>query len=136
MFELNFKKLNVWKKAKDICLLIYEITKQFSKEEIYGLTSQIRRAVISIPSNIAEGYAKSSSKENLRFIEIAYGSYYELITQMEIANCLGYIKYEKDIKKYKELIDEVGKLLYGYKKVLLKSIENKNKGGLSSSTEL
>lgn len=136
MFELNFEKLNVWKKSKDLCLLIYEITKQFPKEELYGITSQIRRCVVSIPSNIAEGYAKTSSKENLRFIEIAYGSYYELITQMEIADCLGYIKYEKDINKYKELIDEVGKLLYGYKKVLLKSIENKNKGGLSSSTEL
>lgn len=134
MFELNFVKLNVWGKSKELCLLIYEITKQFPKEELYGITSQIRRCAVSIPSNIAEGYAKSSSKENLRFVEIAYGSYYELITQMEIANCLGYIKYEKDINKYRELIEEVGKLLYGYKKVLIKSIENK--GGLSSSTEL
>ncbi len=122
MFELNFKKLNVWIKSKELCLFIYKITKQFPKEELYGITSQIRRAVISIPSNIAEGYAKTSVKENLRFVEIAYGSYYELITQIDISKDIEFIS-DNDYNCLINLLNEVGKLLYGYKKSLLSKIE-------------
>lgn len=122
MFELNFKKLNVWIKSKELCLFVYKITKQFPKEELYGITSQIRRAVISIPSNIAEGYAKTSVKENLRFVEIAYGSYYELITQIEISKDIKFIS-DNDYNCLINLLNEVGKLLYGYKKSLLSKIE-------------
>lgn len=122
MFELNFKKLNVWIKSKELCLFVYKITKQFPKEELYGITSQIRRAVISIPSNIAEGYAKTSVKENLRFVEIAYGSYYELITQIEISKDIKFIS-DNDYNNLIVLLNDVGKLLYGYKKSLLSKIE-------------
>ena len=122
MFELNFKKLNVWIKSKELCLFVYNITKKYPKEELYGIVSQIRRAVVSIPSNIAEGYAKSSIKENLRFVEIAYGSYYELITQIEISKDVNFIS-DNDYNNLLSLINEVGKLLYGYKKSMLSKIE-------------
>lgn len=122
MFEFNFKKLEVWKKSKELCLFIYDITKKFPKEELYGLTSQIRRAVISIPSNIAEGYAKSSIKEQIKFIEISYGSYYELNTQIEIAFDLHYID-KNNYDKFLILFNEVGKLLYCYKKFLQDKLE-------------
>lgn len=117
MFEFNFKKLEVWKKSKELCLFVYDFTKKFPKEELYGLTSQIRRAVISIPSNIAEGYVKSSIKEQIKFIEISYGSYYELNTQIEIAFDLHYVD-KNNYDKFLILFNEVGKLLYCYKKFL------------------
>lgn len=111
MFVLGFKSLEVWKKSKDFSIFIYDLTKEFPKEELYCLTSQIRRAVISIPSNIAEGSAKKSIKEKLKFAEIACGSFYELATQIEIA---------KDIKynQYLDKFEEISKLLFGYRKAL------------------
>ena len=125
MIDLSYKRLKVWEKSKNLCLFIYKLTNKFPKEETYGLISQIRRCVISIPSNIAEGYAKSSIKENLRFIEIAYGSYYELNTQIEIAQELGYIEFEDDFSKFKEMSEELGKMIYSYIKVLRNKIIEK-----------
>lgn len=118
MIDISYKHLKVWQKSKELCLLVYKITKEFPKEEIYAITSQIRRCAISIPSNIAEGYAKTSIKDNIKFCEIAYGSYYELNTQIEIANDLGYIKYENTIIEFNKLSEEIGKMLYGYIKSL------------------
>lgn len=118
MIDISYKHLKVWQKSKELCLLVYKITKEFPKEEIYAITSQIRRCAISIPSNIAEGYAKTSIKDNIKFCEIAYGSYYELNTQIEIANDLGYITYENTIIEFNKLSEEIGKMLYGYIKSL------------------
>lgn len=131
MFEINYKKLNVWLKSKELCIIVYNITRKFPKEELYCLTSQIRRACISIPSNIAEGYAKSSIKEKLKFVEIAIGSYYELSTQIEISHDLEYI-INKDYIDFSFKFNELGKLLTGYKK----SLQNKLKEKGSSSNEL
>lgn len=121
MLSLNYKKLEVWQVSKRLCLFIYDITKKYPKEEIYGLTSQIRRAVISIPSNIAEGYAKTSIKEQVKFVEIAYGSYYELTTQIELSFDLSYITKE-DYDDFCAISERLSKLLYGYKKSLLSHI--------------
>lgn len=118
MLDISYKHLKVWQKSKDLCLFVYKITKDFPKEEIYAITSQIRRCAISIPSNIAEGYAKTSIKDNIKFCEIAYGSYYELNTQIEIAYDLGYIKYENTFNDFNKLSEEIGKMLYGYIKSL------------------
>lgn len=91
------KDLDVWKEAVMLVKKIYELTSVFPKEEIYGLTSQIRRAVVSIPSNIAEGAARNSTKEFIQFLYIALGSCAELDTQLIIAKELGYINEDQSL---------------------------------------
>ncbi|MFP5436307.1 MAG: four helix bundle protein [Bacteroidia bacterium] len=81
----NFRTLLIWQKAMVVVTQIYNVTKSFPKEEVFGLTSQIRRCAVSIPSNIAEGYGRQSNPEFIRFVNIASGSLYELQTQIEIA---------------------------------------------------
>jgi four helix bundle protein len=84
----TFKDLIVWQKSRDLAVLIYKITDNFPKEEMYGLTSQMRRAVISISSNIAESYHRFHEKEKKQFLAIAFGSGSELESQIEIAKIL------------------------------------------------
>jgi len=76
----NYKKLKVWQKSYQLCLKVYRITAGFPKEESFGLTSQIRRATVSVPSNIAEGYGRKRAADYIRYLYIAYGSNYELKT--------------------------------------------------------
>ena len=105
-------KLLVWQKSHELVLKIYEITKDFPREEQFGLTSQIRRASVSIPSNIVEGKARGSDKDYNRFLLMARGSLEEVKYQLLLARDLHYI----DNKKYESLliiVDEVGKLLNG-----------------------
>ena len=90
----SHKELNVWKGSIDLVTQLYKITKQFPKEELYGLTNQIRRSAVSIPSNISEGAARNQTKEYIRFLNIAQGSLSELETQLIIAKNLGYIDSE------------------------------------------
>ena len=87
----NFRELDVWKLAMEIIVDIYEYTKTFPKEEIYGLVSQMRRAAVSIASNIAEGFNRYHNKEYRQFLYIALGSCAELETQIEVSVTLGYI---------------------------------------------
>ncbi len=94
MAESSYIKLDVWQKSMDMVASIYSATKSFPKEELYTLTSQIRRAAISIPSNIAEGRAKRTTREYMRFINIACGSTAELETQIRIGDRLGYLSRE------------------------------------------
>ncbi|HSW61296.1 MAG TPA: four helix bundle protein [bacterium] len=98
------KDLDVWKKAIEFVAEIYKITREFPKEEIYGLTSQIRRAAVSIPSNIAEGAARNSTKEFIQFLYIALGSSAETETQLIIAKEIGYIQ------KVEEKLDEIERI--------------------------
>jgi four helix bundle protein len=94
----DFRELIVWQKAMDLVAHAYRTTAHFPREEIYGLTSQIRRAAVSIPSNIAEGQARNTTRDFLQFLAIAYGSLKELETQILIAERLGYINSEsKDV---------------------------------------
>jgi four helix bundle protein len=107
---MNHKEMDVWKKSMDLAEAIYTITRAFPKEEIYGLMSQIRRATVSIPSNIAEGAARKSNKEFLQFLSISLGSLSEVETQSQLAIRLGFISEDADLNN---LIVSVRKLLLG-----------------------
>ncbi|MCF7790539.1 MAG: four helix bundle protein [Victivallales bacterium] len=91
----NYRELIVWQKAMDLTEQIYQVTKNFPREEIYGLTSQILRAAVSVPSNIAEGQARSSTAEFKNFLSIARGSLAEVETQVLIAHRLNYINQDQ-----------------------------------------
>ena len=117
----NFKELNVWEKAYKLCLEIYKTTKNFPNEEKYGLSSQMRRAAISVPSNIAEGYGRKTIPDYVRCLYIAYGSTCELETQTLLSGDLNYLN-EADQSSLLEKIKEVERML----KALIKSLENKN----------
>jgi four helix bundle protein len=87
----SYKELNVWQKAYALCLSVYHTTKGFPKDEVYGLTSQLRRAACSVPSNIAEGYGRHATADYIRSLRIAYGSLCEVETQLTLATDLKYI---------------------------------------------
>lgn len=117
----KFKELVVWKKAMELAVDIYKITKEFPTEEKFGLISQINRCGISIPSNIAEGAGRNTDGEFNHFLGISTGSAFELETQLIIANKLGYIEQEKldtIIKK----INDVQNMTFGLQKSI-KSIK-------------
>lgn len=110
---MSHERLDAWRESMRLVRAIYELTQSFPKEELYGLTQQMRRAAVSIPSNIAEGAARDGKKEYSYFINIARGSLSELDTQVKIAQMLG---YTKDISDLSELTIRVGKLLTGLHK--------------------
>jgi four helix bundle protein len=117
----NYKELKVWQKSRELVKFIYQLTKKYPKEEIYSLTSQVRRAAVSIPSNIAEGAGHSSKKEFSRFLEIAYASTCELDTQMILSFDLDFIDQD-ELNSSANYIEELQKMLSG----LIKSLEKKN----------
>jgi four helix bundle protein len=119
----NLKELKIWKKAIDLAVEVYQVTSLFPLEEKYGLTSQIRRAAISISSNIAEGAGRNSEKEFKHFSGIANGSSYELQTQLFISNKLSLINNE-DLEKLHHCIDELQKMNYGFQNMLNKKSSN------------
>jgi four helix bundle protein len=113
----NYRDLIAWQKAMDLVELAYVLTKKFPKEEIYGLVAQLRRAAVSVPSNIAEGQGRGSAKEFSYFLAIAHGSLRELETQMLIAQRLTYIDGQQ-ADRFLNLSSEVGRLIIGLKKSL------------------
>ena len=115
------KDLEVWKKSITLVTKIYEITKGFPKEETYGITNQIRRCAVSIPSNIAEGAARESLKEFIHFLTISLGSIAELETQLIISNNIGYLTTESQEETQLDII-EIRKMLIGLKKSLSNKI--------------
>jgi four helix bundle protein len=114
----SHRDLIAWQKSMDLAVLIYEITKIFPREEIYGLTSQIRRCSSSIPANIAEGQGRRLPREFHQFLAHARGSLHEIDTHIELAFRVGYIE-EKQFKELQERINEVGRILNG----LMRSID-------------
>jgi four helix bundle protein len=108
----NYKELKVWQKAYQLCLEIYRITKEFPKDEKYGLTSQIRRAAVSIPSNIAEGYGRKSIGEYIQALYVAYGSNCELETQILLSGDLRFVGKE-DLSRLQKEIGDVERMLKG-----------------------
>ena len=106
----SYEDLSVWKKSMNLAEKIYGLTKFMPKEEVYGLTAQMRRAAVSIPSNIAEGQQRASTKEFLRFLSIARGSNAELQTQLVLACRLGYFQSEQ-IRETMNLTKEVSKMI-------------------------
>ncbi len=105
----QFKELLIWKKSRILCSEIYNATSNFPTEEKFGLTNQLRRASVSIPSNIAEGSSRHSNKDFSRFLEIAIGSAYEVETQLLIALDLGFITSENTLK-INTLLQEIIKM--------------------------
>lgn len=110
MLNLSHKNLDVWKKSIELVSEIYKLTTNFPREEQFGLTSQIRRAAISIPSNISEGIARASNLETIRFLAIARSSLVELDTQIEIAINLDYLK-NSDTDNLKEQVNHTFAML-------------------------
>lgn len=107
-----FKQLIAWQKAMDMVVAVYKATRSFPKEELYGLTIQLRRAATSVPSNIAEGQGRASTGEFKHFLGTAYGSLCEVETQIEIATRLGYLGHESS-KTLNDLTAEVGRIING-----------------------
>ena len=105
----NHKDLDVWKKSMDLVEHIYALTRQFPQEEMYGLSSQIKRAAVSIPSNIAEGAGRKGSKEFIQFLYISLGSLSEVDTQLLLAKRLGFLDdiqtASQDIVKIKQMLN-------------------------------
>jgi len=112
MLNLKHKKLDVWDKSMELAQIVYHETQSFPKSELYGLVSQMRRATVSVPSNISEGAARKSLKERKRFFEIARSSLVELDTQLELAVNLGYLRnYELLNKKINIVFAQLSNLL-------------------------
>ena len=107
---MHYKELIVWQKAIDLTVEVYRLMKKMPKEELYGLTNQLKRAVVSIPSNIAEGNARASTGDYVRFLSIARGSVAEVETQLLICVKLNYLTQE-DIESSLSLLDEAGRML-------------------------
>jgi four helix bundle protein len=113
----DFRKLQVWEKSHALVLGIYQSTQRFPKDELYGLTSQMRRASVSIPANIAEGAGRESIPERVQFIQIANGSASELNYFLLLSRDLGYLPEEVYLK-YSQDLDEIGRMLTGLMKTL------------------
>lgn len=116
----DFKKLELWKRSVDLAVRCYRVTKYFPQDEKYGLTSQITRAAVSIPSNIAEGTGRGSKKDFSRFLDISRGSSNELETLLIIAEKTDLVKADSISPLLKE-IDEIQKMLNAFKTSLLKA---------------
>ena len=108
----TYTDLEVWQAAMDLVMGIYEITQSFPREDIYGLTSQLRRAAVSVPSNIAEGKGRSSDKELVQFLNPSRGSLFEIETQVAIARSIGYLNAETSEAIFRQT-SRVGQLLNG-----------------------
>jgi four helix bundle protein len=119
----SFRDLKVWKKSIDLTVLVYEFTKGFPKEEVYGLTSQMRRASVSIASNIAEGSARGTRRDFRQFVKLARGSNYELQTQLVIAQQLDFGNAQQS-EKVGALSQEIGKMLSGLSEYLTAKINS------------
>ena len=115
----NFEKLEVWRKAIDFADLVYRITKTFPDDERFGLTSQMRRAAVSLSSNIAEGCSRASKADFARFIEIATGSVFEVVSQSFIGRRQGFLE-EHEFQTIYEAAEEQSRMLSGLKQSLLR----------------
>ena len=109
----KFQDLFAWQEAHQLALLVYRISKEFPKEELFALTNQIRRAAVSVPSNIAEGYGRPSGKDRVHFFWIAKGSLLEVESQFLIAKDLGYITKSSLAEAFFAQIDKTDKILTG-----------------------
>ncbi len=118
----HYRELKVWQAAMDMAERCYLATKGFPKDELFGMTSQIRRAAVSVPANIAEGQGRQSTKEFLNFLSIARGSLMELETHLILCQRVGLLKAQ-DVEALLKLADEIGRMLSG----LRRSLEQKDR---------
>ncbi len=119
----NFEKLDVWQKAIDFADLVYKLTRQFPDEERFGLTNQMRRAAVSISSNIAEGSSRSSKSDFARFVEIATGSVFEVVSQAFIAQRQSFLSEDQFRDIYTDA-EELSRMLSGLRKSLLSTLNS------------
>jgi len=117
----SFRDLRVWQLSMELVEIIYRLTRNFPKHEMYGLTSQIQRAAVSVPSNIAEGHTREHTKEFLHHLSIAQASLAELETQLEIAARLNYLE-TSELGPVRERVASLGKQQYALRNALLKKI--------------
>lgn len=117
--EFSFEKLIIWQKSRSIVKEVYKIASMFPDQEKYGLSDQIRRAAISVSSNIAEGTGRFSNKEKIHFCEIAYGSLMEVMCQLTLAVDLEMVS-EKEVEKLHPIIEELSRQLCAYRKSMQK----------------
>jgi four helix bundle protein len=108
----HFEKLDVWQQSRQVVVAVYNLVKKFPVDERFGLCDQMRRAAISVPSNIAEGVSRVAVKETIHFLEIAFGSLMEVYCQLQIAMDLGYIT-EEEFNQIKPLIQSTSNMLNG-----------------------
>lgn len=120
----TFRNLNVYIKSKELVKQIYELLKKFPKEEQFALCDQLRRAIISVPSNIAEGLGRVSTKEQIHFLEITYGSLREVDCQLDIAKDLAYIS-DDELSDVEKQIEKVAALIAGMRKQRSASLNSK-----------
>ncbi|MCJ7729540.1 MAG: four helix bundle protein [Sedimentisphaerales bacterium] len=118
----DFKNIKAWRFADELAVKVYSVTKSFPREELYGITSQLRRAVVSVPANIAEGASRDHQKEYLYFLNIAKGSIAEVAYLLHLSNRLDYLK-DSDYTGLEELRTETAKTLYGLIKSVKKETE-------------
>ena len=123
--EYSFQKLKVWQEAKKLVVEVYHLLDAFPKFEKYALCDQIRRAIVSVPSNIAESSGRKSLKEQIHFLEISYGSLMEAYNQLLIAIDLAYIT-EESVEAIKPSIDAVAKMINGLSNSYSKKIEEQS----------
>ena len=110
---MNYTELDVWKNSRKLVTDVYQLTKSFPKDELYGLTNQIRRCAVSVPSNIAEGCGRQTTKDTIHFLYISRGSLYELETQLLVALDLEYLN-KKEVEILLEELTICKKLLNGF----------------------
>jgi len=110
---MTYKDLKVWQKADDLAIAVYEACRDFPKDEKYGLTSQLRRAALSVPTNIVEGYARKGDKELAKFVNFSLGSLAETEYLLNFAKRLGYLNV-KEFERVESIRAEVGKLLWSF----------------------
>ena len=120
----SYRKLRVYQQAKDLVIYVYRLMSLFPKEEQYALCDQLRRAVISIPSNIAEGMGRASVKEQVHFIEIAFGSLNEVMCQLELARELNYIS-DIQLKDSEVLVKSIAQMLSGLRNSKRETLVNR-----------
>lgn len=118
----SYRDLQVWQKAMDFVVWCYEVTREFPKAETYGLCSQLQRAAVSVPANIAEGRSRRHTREFIHHLSIAYGSLTEAETHLQIAERLGYLKHDR-LQKMLSASAEIGRMING----LIHSLEERLK---------
>ena len=123
MDAFTFEKLQVWQKARILVKEVYKLIDRFPNSEKYALANQLGRAVVSVPSNIAEGCGRPSLRERTHFYEIAYGSLMESYTQLTLASDIGFIA-EEDLQAIKPLFEEISRMLSGLRKSLIDRINH------------
>ena len=119
--KFSFEKLKVWQESRKLVGEIYNLVRKFPSEEKYALGDQIRRAIVSVPSNIAEGSGRGSLKEQIHFVEIAYGSLMETYCQLQVAADLNFIQ-ETDLETIKPRISSISSMLIGLRASLRKRL--------------